>query len=218
MKPYLESPVLRKTPFLYATLVCDYDAISGHARHFPNLLYKEQKTHKRNDKTGKLFKEEHAKAIVVANLSEIARSYLAELGIGDPDKDAETAGLIWMHALAIGYSPAYLEENADGIRQDWPRIPLPKTKKMLLESAELGRRVATLLDTEKPVEGVTKGKIDSRLKSIGIITRVEGGTIRPEKGVHWVHWAYEVHWVYSGYGVSLCIRYIWCGSVVTDSV
>ena len=30
-----------------------------------------------------------------------------------------------MHALAIGYSPAYLSENADGIRRDWPRIPLP---------------------------------------------------------------------------------------------
>ncbi len=169
-------------PFLYATLVCDYDAISGHARHFPNLLYKEQKTHKRNDKTGKLFKEEHAKAIVVANLSDIARGYLRALGIGDPDKDAETAGLIWMHALAVGYSPAYLEENADGIRQDWPRIPLPRTKKVLLESAELGRQVASLLDTEKPVEGITKGKIDERLKGIGVITRVEGGTIRPEKG------------------------------------
>ena len=32
-----------------------------------------------------------------------------------------------MHALAVGYSPAYLTENADGIRRDWPRIPLPDT-------------------------------------------------------------------------------------------
>jgi len=87
-----------------------------------------------------------------------------------------------MHCLAIGYSPAYLEENADGIRQDWPRIPLPRTKKVLLESAELGKHVASLLDTENPVEGVTKGKIEERLKSIGVIKKVEGGTIRPEKG------------------------------------
>jgi len=43
----------------------------------------------------------------------------------DPDADPETAELIWYHALAIGYAPAYLAENADGIRQDWPRIPLP---------------------------------------------------------------------------------------------
>ena len=26
------------------------------------------------------------------------------------------------------YGPAYLTENADGIRRDWPRIPLPGTE------------------------------------------------------------------------------------------
>jgi hypothetical protein len=55
-----------------------------------------------------------------------------------------------MHALAIGYSPAYLSENADGIRQDWPRIPLRDNKESLLASAELGRQIAALLDTEAP--------------------------------------------------------------------
>ena len=52
---------------------------------------------------------------------------MTKLGINNPDADGETAGLIWMHALAIGYSPAYLSENADGIRQDWPRIPLTES-------------------------------------------------------------------------------------------
>ena len=59
-----------------------------------------------------------------------------------------------MHALAIGYSPAYLTENADGIRQDWPRIPLPDTKEALLASAALGRQIAALLDTEHDVGAV----------------------------------------------------------------
>ncbi len=59
---------------------------------------------------------------------------LPRLGLTDPDADAETAGLIWMHALAIGYAPAYLTENADGIRQDWPRIPLPDTGEALEHS------------------------------------------------------------------------------------
>jgi hypothetical protein len=169
-------------PFLYATLVCDYDAISGHARHFPILLWQESGKSKADAAVDVMYGAKVGERVTRANLSEIARSYLAELGIGDTDKDAETGGLIWMHSLAIGYSPKYLEENADGIRQDWPRIPLPRTKKMLLESAELGRRVASLLDTENPVEGVTKGKINDLLKSIGVITRVEGGMIRPEKG------------------------------------
>jgi len=63
--------------------------------------------------------------------------------------------LIWSHALAIGYAPAYLTENADGIRDNWPRIPLSNSKAALLASAELGRQIAALLDTEHNVNGVT---------------------------------------------------------------
>ena len=90
-----------------------------------------------------------------ANLSPAARAYLAALGIADPDDDAEIAPglrayeLIWLHALAIGYSPAYLRENADGIRGDWPRIPLPASRDALLASAALGQQIAALLDTER---------------------------------------------------------------------
>ena len=53
-----------------------------------------------------------------------------------------------MHSLAIGYSPAYLGENIDGIRRDWPRIPLPANRGALEVSAALGEQVAALLDTE----------------------------------------------------------------------
>jgi len=82
-----------------------------------------------------------------------------------------TYALIWMHALAIGYSPAYLAENADGIRQDWPRIPLPNTKEALLASAALGRQVAALLDTENDLPGVTTGTTRPELKTIAVISR-----------------------------------------------
>lgn len=91
---------------------------------------------------------EHGSEKIVANLSSTARAYLASFGLPAPDTDQETAELIWYHALAIGYSPAYLTENAVGIRQDWPRIPLPKSKDLLAASATLGRQVAVLLDTE----------------------------------------------------------------------
>jgi len=112
-----------------------------------------------------------------ANLSKATRAYLAKLGIQDPDADAQTAGLIWMHALAIGYSPAYLTENADGIRRDWPRIPLPADQKALEASAALGEQIAALLDTEADVPGVTSGKIAPVFKTIGLITKVGGGQI-----------------------------------------
>jgi hypothetical protein len=107
---------------------------------------------------------------ITANLSPAARAYLAKLGIKNPDDDADTAALIWMHALAIGYSPAYLAENADGVRQDWPRIPLPDSKAALMASAELGKQVAALLDTENGVEGVTAGKLRPEFKTIAVLS------------------------------------------------
>ncbi|MBI5585929.1 MAG: DNA methyltransferase, partial [Deltaproteobacteria bacterium] len=119
---------------------------------------------------------------IIANLSSSARAYLATLNLPDPDIDQTTTELIWYHALAIGYSPSYLAENADGIRQDWPRIPLPKAKDLLLASAALGRQVAALLDTEKPVPGVTTGKIREELKLIAIFQRLDGKPAKPEAG------------------------------------
>jgi len=169
-------------PFYWTRCLGDFDFIRGHSYHFPVQLRNEDKKSKADNAVETMYGSQSERQSISANLSEIARKYLAKLGLGNPDEDVKTASLIWMHSLAIGYSPAYLGENADGIRQNWPRIPLPRTKKVLLESAELGQRVASLLDTENPVEGVTKGKIDERLKSIGVITRIEGGTIRPEKG------------------------------------
>ncbi len=135
---------------------------------------------------------------ITANLSPAARAYLVKLGIKNPDDDADTAALIWMHALAIGFSPAYLAENADGIRQDWPRIPLPDSRAVLLASAELGTQVAALLDTETPVQSVTVGKIRPELVKIAVVTRLneklnlsltagwghagQGGVTMPGKG------------------------------------
>ncbi len=125
---------------------------------------------------------EHDLEKITANLSPAARAYLASLGLPDPDTDQQTAELIWYHALAIGYSPAYLAENADGIRQDWPRIPLPKPKDLLAASAALGRQVAALLDTVSPVGGVTAGKIRDDLKSIAVFQRLDGKPANPEAG------------------------------------
>jgi hypothetical protein len=83
-----------------------------------------------------------------------------------------------MHALAIGYSPAYLSENASGIDQDWPRVPLPNSREMLLASAGLGQRIASLLDTDSAVEGVTVGDMPPGLKLLALPTRMGGGSLK----------------------------------------
>jgi hypothetical protein len=155
-------------PLFFTSILGDNDFLKGHAYYYP-LRLKDSAPHKSarsKDKTATLLDEKTDQ--LSANLSPMARSYIAGLGLPDPDADAATAELIWMHALAIGYSHAYLSENADGIRQDWPRIPLPKEKAVLLASASLGRQVAALLDTETPVDDVTAGNIRADLKDIAV--------------------------------------------------
>jgi hypothetical protein len=162
-------------PFYFSPLVCDYDCISGHARHFPILL---AQTAKGKGKTAK-GQTSFLKAPPTANLSPAARAYLAGLGVKDPDASADVARLIWMHALAVGYSPAYLAENADGIRRDWPRIPLPDSRKALEASAALGRQVAALLDTEDDLPGVTAGAVEGLFRTVAFLTKVGGGELDP---------------------------------------
>jgi len=166
-------------PFLFSRLVCDYDSISGHARHFPVRLYKRPHSLKKNGMASFFDNDEPT---VAANLSPTARAYLRALGLPDPDDDPATAALIWLHALAVGYSPAYLRDNADGIRGDWPRIPLPASAAALRASAALGGRVAALLDTERPVAGVTAGAIRPALRPIAVIRRAGGGQLDTAQG------------------------------------
>ena len=156
-------------PFYYARTLCDDHLLTTDASVFPHRI-------------DTLPGMGAPTVNIAANLSPMAREYLAGLGLPDPDANQETAELIWMHALAIGYSPAYLSENADGIRQDWPRIPLPKAKAALLASAKLGRQVAALLDTEAPVDGITTGKIRADLKDIAVFRRADGKAADPAGG------------------------------------
>jgi hypothetical protein len=169
-------------PFFYSKCVCDYDAISGHARHFPILLKNGSRLEK--DAEATLFAALGEKPEVdepVANLSAAAREYLIGLRIKNPDQ-VRTAATIWLHALAIGFSPAYLKENADGVRRDWPRIPLPNDRKLLEASAALGEQVAALLDTEADVPGVTSVKIGPLFRLIAPIAKIGGGSIDPASG------------------------------------
>jgi hypothetical protein len=177
-------------PCFFTQCLGDNDALRGHAYFLPFRL-KSGEQHAPGDLPGM----EHAES-TTANLSPAARAYLASLKLPDPDADQETAELIWFHALAIGYAPAYLSENADGIRQDWPRIPLPgfggptsvsageRTGRSasLQSSAALGRQVAALLDMETPVPGVTTGKIRDDLRRIAIFERIDGKPANPDSG------------------------------------
>ncbi len=185
------------TPFVFTKNLLARDCMRGHAVAFPLRLreFPAEKPKKNDDGNGEFGSILHETAPAyktggektTANLSPAARAYLAKLGIKNPDADAETAALLWMHALAIGFSCAYLAENADGIRQDWPRIPLPESKATLLASAALGQQVAALLDTETPMAGVDAGKIRPELVKIAVVTRLTKEPLNLSITAGWGH-------------------------------
>ena len=111
-----------------------------------------------------------------ANLSDAALAYLSDRG------GVQTALELFYHTAAILHAPAFAAENAGALRQDWPRVPLPAKRQALQASAELGRQVAALLDTETPVAGVTAGRFRPELKVIAKATRVGGGQFNATAG------------------------------------
>jgi len=177
-------------PLYYSQLVCDYSCISGGARHIP--IWRRTESVRVKKKGKKNSGPPHSNQATLsgepvrgsepfkANLSASARNYLQTIGIPDIDSDPRSADLIWMHVLALGFSPAYLSDNADGIREGWPRVPLAKTLKALVISAQLGRQLAALLDTESEAPSVTSGVIRPELETIGVISRVGGGALNPD--------------------------------------
>jgi len=115
-----------------------------------------------------------------ANLSEFAREYLIGIG-GQPEH-------LFFHIVAILHSPAYREENAGALRQDWPRVPLPKDVKTLKSGAKIGRRIAALLAPEPAVNGVTDLNPDKQLKGLGELAVISGKGA-PDLGIS-ARWGY----------------------------
>ncbi|MCE9634906.1 MAG: N-6 DNA methylase [Planctomycetes bacterium] len=118
------------------------------------------------------------------NLTDFAREYLAGLKCGAED--------LFFHIVAVLHAPLYREENAGALRQDWPRVPLPKTAKVLKAGADLGRQIASLLDPETPVEGVTTLRVREDLRGLGELT-VESGGKTPDLAI-------AAGWGYVGQG------------------
>ncbi|MBI3634958.1 MAG: DNA methyltransferase, partial [Candidatus Rokubacteria bacterium] len=145
----------------FTALVADHHIVESNVGMFPVHLYSDATT---------LLETAGYKP----NLSDGAATYLHDLNAEPED--------LFHHMLAILHAPAYRAENAGALRQDWPRVPLPDSKGALQASAALGRQVAALLDVERPVPGVTEGKIRIELKDIAVFVRVDGKPAQPNAG------------------------------------
>lgn len=112
---------------------------------------------------------------IVPNLSDLAKDFLAKNKV----LEHET---LFFHALATLHAPDYCSQNASALRQDWPRVPLPNSRKGIESSAELGRVLASLLDPDAAAVGVTSGPIRPELKVLGSISKTGGGELNPDEG------------------------------------
>ena len=96
------------------------------------------------------------------NLSDMALRYIESMGASPSD--------LFHHALATLHDPAYREANAGGLRMGWPRIPLPQDRDALIASAERGRTLARLLDTESDAHDLLD-------ESIAVPTKTDGSNM-----------------------------------------
>lgn len=183
-------------PFYFSVTIGLQHAMNTDAYYIPTSLRRSKLSLKESNQSALKLESKARDHEFVPNLSAASWTYLKTL-VGSSHADPHDLGkLIWDHCLAIGYSPAYRIENADGIRQDLPRIPLPKSEDTLLQSAKLGSTIAALLNTEAPVPNVTTGEIRLELKEIAIISREGGGSLDPNQQ----HLALTAGWGHAGKG------------------
>ena len=108
------------------------------------------------------------------NLSPAAQRYLERIGASVED--------LFHHVLAVLHNPAYREANAGALRMEWPRLPLPGwpdgeakgAAEALAKSAAQGRELARLLDPDKPVPGVTQGKLRPDIAAVAVPATLDG--------------------------------------------
>ena len=154
------------------------------ANMFPAYLYPNQRQAQLGETAARAGRE--------SNLSPEATAYLADkLPTGEEDG----SGLLFHHAVAVLHAPRYRKENRGALRQDWPRVPLPDDADTLRSSAQLGHRLADLLDPAQSVPGVTTGSIAAIYRSIGNIRHAEAAQIDPAAG----ELAVTAGWGYLGY-------------------
>ena len=145
----------------FTRLLTDHHIVESNAGMFPLTVNSE-------DDEAPLYQSKQIS--LRPNLTDAANKFLHRLASKPED--------VFYSTLATLNSVEYSTENAGALRQDWPRIPLPDSQKLLRASADLGRQVAGLFDTESTLKGVTVGDIRPELRLIGVTTRVGGGSLR----------------------------------------
>ena len=105
---------------------------------------------------------------------------------------------LFHHVLAVLHNPAYQKANADALRAEGPRIPLPDwpggdddgARDALAASAARGRELAALLDSDTPVPGVTEGALRPEMAVIAVPSTVDGHNMTGDDFAVTASWGY----------------------------
>ena len=124
------------------------------------------------------------------NLSKAARSYLEHLGVNVMD--------LFHHVLAVLHDSTYNQLNADALRAEGPRIPLPAwpdgdaegAAEAFARSAAKGQNLAALIDPETAVPGVTEVPLCSDMVTIATPATTDGRNMTEEDFVVAAGWGY----------------------------
>ena len=114
------------------------------------------------------------------NLSGAAQHYLGRLGADMED--------LFYHVVAVLHDLTYNEVNADALRAEGPRVPLPgwptpgsagilpaaDAADALAQSASRGRKLAALLDPGTPLPGVTQTPLRPEMAAIAVPSTTDG--------------------------------------------
>jgi hypothetical protein len=141
----------------FTKVLADHHIVESNVGMFPLYLYS-------GDVEGRL----------LPNITKEAAAYLKAISTDE--------SRLFFHTLGVLHGRAYRTENGGGLRQDWPRIPLPETRELLEASAAIGRQLGDLLDPECEVKGVTEGTVRPELRVIGTIASASGKPLSASKG------------------------------------
>ena len=105
---------------------------------------------------------------------------------------------LFHHVLAVLHNPAYQKANADALRAEGPRIPLPGwpggeaagAGDELAGSAARGRELAALLDSNTPVPGVTEAPLRTEMAPISVPSTTGGGNMTGDDFAVTMSWGY----------------------------
>ena len=124
------------------------------------------------------------------NLSGVTQSYLKRLGASVED--------LFYHVLSVLHDTTYNQANADALRAEGPRIPLPGwpdgkadgAAAALARSAARGRELADLLDPETLVPGVTQSPLRPEIAAIAVPDTTDGRNMTADDFAVTVGWGH----------------------------